>query len=157
LAANTQAVNPNPRRAIPSDDFEFIWDVSVVASWQLDGLWTSANFQESVAAERDRLASDRDAFTDGVTAELEAALAAQADATAGLAASGPILEAATEAHRVRTVLFGLGKASSVELTEAETQLQRARLGAVSARVDARIAELKLLYAVGYPLFRPALE
>jgi len=70
-------------------------------------------------------------------------------AQAALTAAGPILASATEGHRVRLALFALGKASSLEVTEAETTLRRARLAAVVARVDVRIAELKVLHAVGF--------
>ncbi|MBT9555773.1 MAG: TolC family protein [Myxococcales bacterium] len=151
LAANAQAVNPNLRRAIPNDELEFVWDVSVVASWRLDGLWSAQNVEESVAAEREHLAADRGSLLDGITSELDAALAAWDDAQAALTAAGPILAAATEGHRVRLALFALGKASSLEVTEAETTLRRARLAAVVARVDVRIAELKVLHAVGFVL------
>ena len=154
LAANAQGVNPNLRRAIPNDELEFVWDVSVVASWRLDGLWSAQNVEDSVAAERDRLAADRDALIDGITSELDAALMGWEDAQAALAATGPLLDAAAEGHRVRLALFALGKASSLDVTEAETRLRRARFGAIAARVDLRVAELKILHAVGFPLVVP---
>ena len=41
-----------------------------------------------------------------------------------------------------------GRATSVELTDAETDLTRARLDAINARIDLRIARVRLVHAVG---------
>ncbi|APR80835.1 Hypothetical protein A7982_06182 [Minicystis rosea] len=49
---------------------------------------------------------------------------------------------------MRRELFQHGRASSVELTDAETELFRASLDVVSARVDVRIARARLLHATG---------
>jgi outer membrane protein TolC len=49
---------------------------------------------------------------------------------------------------VRRALFQNGRATSVELTDAETERSRAQLEAISARVDRRIAEARLTHALG---------
>ena len=56
---------------------------------------------------------------------------------------------------VRRSLFQNGRATSVELTDAETELTRARLSVVSARIDARIAEVRITHVVGRDVpYRP---
>ena len=49
---------------------------------------------------------------------------------------------------MRRALFQNGRATSVELTDAETELTRARLDRVAARIDARVAEVQLRHALG---------
>lgn len=65
--------------------------------------------------------------------------------------SEAMLAAAEEGHRVRTKLFAIGLATTLEVAEAETQLERARLGVVDARIERRIGEARLAYALGRPL------
>ena len=49
---------------------------------------------------------------------------------------------------MRRVLFQNGRATSVELTDAETELTRARLDLVSAQIDLRVANARLIHALG---------
>ena len=63
------------------------------------------------------------------------------------------LAAAEESYRVRRSLFQNGRATSVELTDAETDLTRARLEAINARVDLRIAHVRIEHALGRDVAR----
>ena len=56
--------------------------------------------------------------------------------------------AAEEAYRARAEQYRLGRASSVELTDAEADLSRSRLEVINARVGIRIARVKLDHALG---------
>ena len=67
--------------------------------------------------------------------EVEAAAAVKATAEQRLAAE--------EAYRVRRALFKVGRATSVELSDAENDLTRARLEALRAHVDQRVARARL--------------
>ena len=58
------------------------------------------------------------------------------------------LAAAEESYRVRRALFQNGRSTSVELTDAETERSRAQLESISARLDHRIAQVRLVHAVG---------
>jgi outer membrane protein TolC len=49
---------------------------------------------------------------------------------------------------VRQVLFQNGRATSVELTDAETELTRARMELVGAQIDLRLAGTRLRHALG---------
>jgi outer membrane protein TolC len=46
------------------------------------------------------------------------------------------------------LLFQNGGATTLELLDAETDLTRARLEALDARLDERVAQVRLAYAVG---------
>jgi outer membrane protein TolC len=59
--------------------------------------------------------------------------------------------ASEEAYRVRKEMYRVGKATSVELSDAEAILFRAKLAAVAARIDQRIARTRLDHATGRTL------
>jgi outer membrane protein TolC len=73
---------------------------------------------------------------------------AQSEAGKAIDTSGRRLRAAEEAYRVRTLLFQNGRATGVELTDAEVELTRARLDAVAARVGLHVARVELAHAAG---------
>jgi outer membrane protein TolC len=73
---------------------------------------------------------------------------ALAEANFGLEASREGLAAAEENYRVRRELYRAGKATIVEVTDAETDLTRARLDVVNSHVDVRIARVALAHALG---------
>jgi outer membrane protein TolC len=58
------------------------------------------------------------------------------------------LAAAEESDRARRLLYQNGRATTVELLDAETDLTRARLDALGAFIDARVAAVRLAYALG---------
>ena len=58
------------------------------------------------------------------------------------------LGAAEEGYRVRRELFRAGKATLVEVIDAEAELTRARLEVINALVEARIARVRFEHAVG---------
>ena len=65
-----------------------------------------------------------------------------------LATSQKGLAAAEEGYRVRRELLNAERATAVELVDAETDLTRARIAALNARVDMRVAMTQLAHAIG---------
>ena len=61
------------------------------------------------------------------------------------------LASATEAYRVARELFNNGRGTSTTLTDAEGELTRARIDALNAAVNARIARVRLEHGVGRDL------
>jgi outer membrane protein TolC len=61
------------------------------------------------------------------------------------------LRSAEESYRSRRELFASGRATSVELTDAETALTQARLDVIDAFIDRRIADARLRQATGDPV------
>jgi outer membrane protein TolC len=151
VVANAQLVNPNPRAFPQEDEFQPIWDVSAVVSWNVNGLWEAGPAEDEARAKLAALAADRRALDDGLTLELELALQALADAASRETASKAMLAAAEEGHRVRTKLYAIGQATTLEVAEAETQLERARFGVVEAGIQRRVGEARLGYALGREL------
>jgi outer membrane protein len=58
------------------------------------------------------------------------------------------LAAAEESYRVRQALLAAQRATAVELVDAETELTRARITSLNARIDLRVAMAQLSHAVG---------
>jgi outer membrane protein TolC len=58
------------------------------------------------------------------------------------------LAAAEESYRVRKLLFANGRATTVEVLDAEADLTQARYDAVGARIDRRVARAQLARAIG---------
>jgi outer membrane protein TolC len=148
LVANAQVVNPNPRAFPQEDELVGTWDASAVLSWQVDALWRTGPEEDEVRAKMRALAADRRALEDGIELEIALAQRVLADAESKRVTSEAMLAAAEEGHRVRSKLYALGQATSIEVAEAETQLERARLGVVDARIERHIGEARLAYALG---------
>jgi len=70
------------------------------------------------------------------------------EARTAIESSARGLSAAEESYRVRRSLFQNGRSTSVELTDAETDLTRSRLESINARVDLQVARVRLEHALG---------
>ncbi len=151
LVAHATVASPSPRGLMNDSEAVAVWDASIVATWNVNGLWETSPVEDELAAQRAKLAADRAALEDGVHLEVALALRDLADADASKTASQAMLVAAEEAYRVRAAAYKAGRGTSVDLTSAETQLTRARLGIANATIDRRIAEVHLLHALGQTL------
>jgi outer membrane protein TolC len=85
---------------------------------------------------------------DGIELEVTQAWQSIREQDVALESSKRELVSAEEAYRVARELFNNGRATSTTLTDAETELTRARLDALNALVDARIARVRLEHALG---------
>ena len=90
----------------------------------------------------------KQALEDGIRIEVTQTNNSLREAEVAIESTARGLTAAEESYRVRRSLFQNGRATSVELTDAETDLTRARLEAINARVDLRIAHVRLQHALG---------
>jgi len=140
--------DPNPRYLPSPDRFAATWSVTAQLSWSPNDAAASFEAYRGLRARQTAASEQRRAVVDQVRSEIATALqsidsAASAQLTSALAA-----RSAEESYRMRRSLFQNGRATSVELTDAETELTRARLAVISARIDARIAEVAFMHAVG---------
>jgi outer membrane protein TolC len=71
-----------------------------------------------------------------------------------LEASTKAYQASAESYRVRRDLYRAGRATLVELTDAQTALTRARIEVVDAQMNGYIARAKLMRALGRDLRNP---
>lgn len=140
--------NPNQRVFPQNDEFTATWSVGAQLTWTLNDALTAGASRRRLAAEANELRADRENLARGTRIELLAAQQAIAIARSALATSQKGLAASEEGYRVRKELLNAERATAVELVDAETELTRARIAALNARVDLRVARAQLDHAIG---------
>jgi len=146
--ANAIYANPNQRYQPPVDKWHGTWDASLLLSWTPTAIFGATAQAKTAEAHADEVAAKKGALKNGLRLEVNQAMNALAEANFGLEASREGLAAAEENYRVRRELYRAGKATIVEVTDAETELTRARLDVVNSHVDVRISRVALQHALG---------
>jgi outer membrane protein TolC len=140
--------NPNPRIFPQVDQFTATWDVGLALSWSPNDAGATVPAARSSDARAAQLVAQRQQALDGLRVEIAATRSALGEADLSVSATARGLAAAEESYRVRRELFRQGKATSVELTDAENDLARARLESINARIDQRVARVRIAHALG---------
>jgi outer membrane protein len=146
--AVTDYADPNPRVFPQQDKFKLTWSIGAQLTWTLNDALLSRTSDRRIRAEADELRADRENLESGTRIEILAAQQAVAIAEHALATSQKGLTAAEESYRVRRELLNADRATALELVDAETELTRARIAALNARVDLRVARAQLDHALG---------
>ncbi|HWO19073.1 MAG TPA: TolC family protein [Kofleriaceae bacterium] len=146
--ATTDYAKPNQRVFFQPDQFKFTWSAGLQLSWTLNDMLLSRTTERRIDAERRELAADRENLERGTRLAVLAAQQAVALAQRAFATSQKGLAAAEESYRVRQALLAAQRGTAVELVDAETDLTRARITALNARVDLRVALTQLAHALG---------
>jgi outer membrane protein TolC len=139
---------PNPRIFPRVDSWEDSWDASVNLSWPLwDGGRTRAERAETAAQTRVAEARLSD-FDRQVTFEVRQRQLELESSLAAIATTSDGVRAAAEARRVVSERFTAGVVTNTEVLDAQTALLQAELDRTRALVNARMAEARLMRAVG---------
>jgi outer membrane protein len=146
--ASADYARPNSRVFPTEDKFKLTWAAGLQLSWAFnDTLVTRANVKRFDAEARE-LRADRDNLERGTRLQVLAAQQAVTLAQKTLSTSAKGLAAAEESYRVRQALLAAQRATAVELVDAETELTRARITSLNAKIDLRLAMTQLTYALG---------
>ncbi len=140
--------NPNPRFFPYRDAYDFTWDVGVQLSWTPNESALNGLGAAGAAARARALDAQLGALRDAVRFEVVQLYEAAREADFAVQSTRRGLEAAEESYRVRRELFQHGRSTSFEMTDAETDVTQARLGALGARIDQRITRARLQHALG---------
>ncbi|MEO8800275.1 MAG: TolC family protein [Polyangiaceae bacterium] len=140
--------NPNPRIFPATSTWFPTWDVGVQATWSPNDILTARAGGNQYEAQAAQLEAQKGTTRDGIQIEVLQAFQKVQEADAALESTKRQLASATEAYRVARELFNNGRATSTTLTDSETDLTRARLDALNASVDSRVARVQLDHAVG---------
>jgi outer membrane protein TolC len=146
--ADAQYSNPNSRIFPAKDEFHGSWDVGAMLSWTVSDIPGAAASTKGATADVVTLTAQRHALEDSIRLEVTDSYEKTVEADAAVGPAEERVVAAEEAYRVRHELFKNGRATSVELTDAETELLRARTDALNTHVNQRVARVRLAYAVG---------
>src|SRR5262249_34144788 len=147
VAAATDS-NPSSRVFPPTDQFTSSWQAGVKASWSPNDAVTALASGRSYDAKARSADAQVRSLKDSLAIEVAQAVQDVENADAAIGSTARGLAAAEEGYRVRRLLFLAGRATSVELTDAETELTRARQAAADARVDQRVSRARLHHALG---------
>jgi outer membrane protein TolC len=148
LVGSANYSNPNSRVFPQEAEFRGSWDAGARATWTLSDLPDTAARLNGAEARIRAMEADREVVADQIHLQVMAAFQDLAEARIAQETSARRLAAAEESYRTRRLLFQNGRATTVELLDAETDLTRARLEAVGARIDGRVAAVRLAYAIG---------
>jgi outer membrane protein TolC len=148
LVGNANYSNPNSRVFPQEAEFRGSWDAGARATWTLSDLPDTTARLNGAEARIRAMDADRQALADQIHMQVMSAFQDLTEARIAEETSARRLVAAEESYRTRRLLFQNGRATTVELLDAETDLTRARLEAVGARIDGRVAAVRLAYAIG---------
>jgi outer membrane protein TolC len=145
--------NPSPRIFLPEAEFHGYWDAGVRITWALNDVFSGAAAGAEQQAGAANLRAQGAQVRDAVLSEVTSAVLAGRTADSSIDSSSAQLRSAEAAYDARRDLFRLGKGTSVELADAEADLFRARLAAISARIDQRITRVRIDHATGRDVAR----
>lgn len=148
LFGDASYLNPNQRIVPNQDRFDPAYDFGIQATWSPNDVAISYAQARGLDAKASQLDAQRQQLVDGVRAEVLQAWSSMREARTELDTTSRQLAASEESYRVRRELWKVGRATAVELTDAETDLTSARLAAVNADIDLRLASVRLIHAVG---------
>jgi outer membrane protein len=140
--------NPSARVLPQEEEFTTTWMAGLQLSWDFN-LALGAPKQRDEAAARARARRAQAAQqSERVRAEILAARQQVNQAEAAIEVGQRGLASAEEGYRVRRALLGAGRATAVEVIDAETELTRARVALVDAHIDLHVALVRWRLAVG---------
>jgi outer membrane protein TolC len=140
--------NPNSRFFPPEDRWDFTWDIGVRATWVINDTFTALGASAEARARTASVTEQKGTVRDGIRLEVASAYADLKKSVPTIEASDRGVVAAAESLRVRRDLFRNGRGTAVDLIDAETELTRARLGQLQARVGLLAAKTRLNHATG---------
>jgi len=153
LAAVGEATyaNPNPRRFPQLQEWFGTWAAGAQLTWSPNDVLSANQSGADAEARAEALEAQRLAARDGIQLEVTQAFEAVAEADAAVDSTARQLESAVEGYRVARELFTHGRATATTTIDAEVILAQTRFENLNARVDARVARIRLQHAAGRDL------
>jgi len=140
--------NPNTRVFPQEEKWATTWDVGVQLSWTINDTLTTGAQVSELDAKIMEIEAQRAQLDDGIRLQVTRAYNGLREAEVARDTTERQLTSAKESYRVRRELFRAGRATSSELTDAESALLKARFDALNARIDLRVARERLDNALG---------
>jgi outer membrane protein TolC len=140
--------NPNPRRFPVTQDWFPTWAVGAQISWSPNDFIAAGGGEADAEGRAAALDAQKRVVRDGIEIEVTQAYQAVIEADTAIQTTTRQLESAEEGYRVARELFNAGRGTSTTLIDAETALAQTRFEHLNAKVDARLARIRLEHAVG---------
>jgi outer membrane protein TolC len=145
--------NPNPRYVPAADQWNATWDLGVQAIWAPNDILTANGTAADFVARAAALDAQVEVTRENITVEVTQDFQAMKQAEFAIESTRRQLASATEAYRVAHELFNNGRGTSTNLIDAERDLFSARIDALTAAVNIRLARVRLEHGVGRDLAR----
>ena len=140
--------NPNQRRFPQQSEWFPTWSAGAQITWSPNDVLAAGATGADAEARASALDAQKSASRDGVELEVTQAYQAIFEGDAAIASTQRQLESAVEGYRVARELFNNGRGTATTLIDAEIVLAQTRFEHLNARVDARIARVRLEHALG---------
>jgi outer membrane protein TolC len=140
--------NPNPRYIPPSNTWNATWDLGAQVTWSPNDVPTATSNSNDAEARAAAIIANANGTRDNIQVEVTQMLQAVHEADFSIDSSTRELASAEEAYRVARELFNNGRGTSTTLADAESDLTRARLDLLNAKVSARMSRIRLEHALG---------
>jgi outer membrane protein len=146
--ASATYANPNPRYFPPEAQWHGTWALGASVTWTVTDIPGARASAAEAEARGDAVAAQRSALRNALTVDVVQSFQSVIASDAKVIATDKQLTSASEAHRVTRSLFVNARATTSNVLDAETDLARARLAWINARIDARVARARLDHAAG---------
>lgn len=140
--------NPNQRKFPLTNEFFPTWAVGAQITWSPNDVIAAGPNANDAEARAAALDAQKQATRDGIELEVTQAYQSVHESDTAIETTTRQLESAEEAHRVARELFNAGRGTATTLIDAETALAQARFDHLQAKVDARLARIRLEHALG---------
>jgi outer membrane protein len=124
------------------------WFVGATLSWDVWDWGTNWSAVKEAEAKANQAALGADVLHDQIAFDAQRRVLEARTSYETIAVARSSLEAAEEAHRLQTVRFTNGAATTTDVLDAESDLTRARTGYAQARYDYYLAQAGLARALG---------
>jgi outer membrane protein TolC len=140
--------NPNPRKFPQTNEWFPTWAVGGQITWSPNDILLGGAGAAEAEARASALEAQKLVVRDGIEFEVVQAYQAALEADVAMQTTTRQLDSALEGYRVARELFNNGRGTGTTLIDAETVLAQTRFEHLNARVDARIARVRLEHATG---------
>jgi outer membrane protein len=146
--AEATYANPNQRFFPLEQVFNGSWSAGVSLTFVMNEAINASAKVKQLEANQRGLEAQREMLRRGVAMEVAMAYAERQSVLAELQYIERANESAVEGYRVAVDLYQVGDATTTDILEAEYGQVDATLRNINAKIDLRIANLKLMYATG---------
>jgi outer membrane protein TolC len=145
---NVTVANPNPRAVVQADAFGTSWEVGAVLTWTVNETLLAAPAVAEARGRAAAVAEQRAALRAAIQVEVVTAYAELQKAIASVDAAERAFVAGQASLRTREELFNVGRATGVDLVDAQTEVTRSQLRRVDAKLNVLVGRAKLDHATG---------
>lgn len=140
--------NPNQRFFPLTEEWNASWSVGVRLSYSLNQTLRARADIAVLKGDVRKLAHQEEALRRAITMEVTQAYLDRQRALAAIELNTRAVRSSAEAYRVAADLYQAGEATTTDIIDAEIARVSTTLQDFNAKIDLRVAEMKLRYAVG---------